>query len=49
MSTSEKRRIIGWYSSRMMWISEIARALDVSYESVRQVLVEAGYFRGKKL
>ncbi len=37
------------YGQRYTWISDLAEALDLSYEAARKLTVAGGYYRGKKL
>lgn len=49
MITEEIRKeIIEDYKLRENWISNIAHKRNLSYESVRRVLVEDGYYRGRQ-
>ena len=36
------------YEKRGAWISNIAEQLHVPYETIRQIIVALGYYRGRK-
>ena len=37
------------YGERSAWISDIAKQLHVPYETIRQIIVALGYYRGRTM